>query len=78
MPLKLVRRISRLLLLVFCLLYFFFFVTRIPLLGYLSVIALIVMFIFGFTFWKCPHCGKLLTHVNPKFCPDCGTKIDLE
>lgn len=27
-------------------------------------------------FWRCPHCGMVLGRGAPKFCPNCGHRLD--
>ena len=44
----------------------------------LGIILLVVGFIMGMIYWRCPHCGMFLPrNLLAKNCPSCGKSLDV-
>ncbi|MDO5401179.1 MAG: hypothetical protein Q4F17_09410 [Eubacteriales bacterium] len=42
----------------------------------LGLVPLLGGVLFGFLFYRCPHCGKFLGRADGGYCPFCGEKLD--
>lgn len=56
-------------LLLFCLIEKYIFAT-------ITFIFMHLFFIVRFVFWRCPHCGELISHEKGNFCKNCGEKME--